>query len=124
MPAVVVPPSAARRGDELERGEQAEVDGRRVVERRAVAARLGALDDERVRAGAAGRDRLVGRRDRGPDGDARVVEAADGRARRAAERERDDGHAQLRDERELLLPAVVVVPRRADLASWRRAGRA
>ena len=57
--------------------------------------------------------RLVGRRHRGPDGDAHVVEAAHLGARRAAERERHDGHAQLGHERELLLPAVVVVARGA-----------
>jgi hypothetical protein len=104
-----------RRGDELQRREHAEVGGRVVVvEHGAVPARLDALDDERVGAGVARDPRLGRARDRHPRLGARRVHALEHGGLRAAERERHDRDALGLGERELVLPAVVVVPRLAE----------
>ena len=101
--------------DQLERGEHAEVGGRVVVlEHRAVAAGLDALDDERVGAGVARDPRLARRGDGHPHLGAGGVHPLDHRGVRAAEREGDDRHALGLGERELRLPAVVVVARLAE----------
>ena len=106
-----------RRADELQRREDAEVGGRVVVlEHGAVPARLDALDDERVGAGVARDPRLGGARDRHPRLGARRVHAIEDGGLRAAERERHDRDALGLGDRQLGLPAVVVVPRLPELA--------
>jgi hypothetical protein len=102
------------RAHQLEQRQQADVAGRGRVGAPAVAPGLDALDDQGVRS-AAGRQRgLLRRRDRDPYGGAGLLERTQLAVVGTPERERHDGHALLARQRELLVPAVVVVARLAE----------
>ena len=100
---------------ELQERQEPVVAGSGVVKGGAMAARLDALDDQRVGA-AVCREHGLGRGgDRHPHRTAGLLQPGDVGGVRTSGHERDHGHPLVAREHELLLPAVVVVPRVAEL---------
>ena len=119
IPPVAISGSGVPLREDAKQREQPDpaLVGAVVDEPPAMAAGLGSLGDERIRAGRARHERLRQVRDRNPHGDPDSVQTVYHRCLRAAERERHCRRPLLVHHLELGLPVVVVEPGLAELGS-------